>query len=45
MRHLNFAGGRGGACMGAARARVPDLRGEEFEEAIRRARPRRGDEG
>ena len=34
---------RRGARIGAARVRVPDLRGEEFEEAIRSARAGRGD--
>ena len=34
-----------GARIGAARVRVPDLRGEEFEEAIGGARAGGGDEG
>ena len=36
---------RRGARIGAARVRVPDLRGEEFEEAIRGARAGGGDQG
>jgi hypothetical protein len=36
---------RRGARISAARVRVPDLRGEEFEEAIRGARTSGGDKG
>ena len=36
---------RRGARIGAARVRVPDLRGEEFEEAIGGARAGGGDKG